>query len=59
MSRLQKANALLDAACKRAGLDPVAVRITMAQTIKEACERQGSGFLRRPPKDVIDMRGRL
>ena len=58
MSRLQRANALLDAACKRAGIDPVAMRIQMAKTIKDAHERQenGPGFTRQPP---IDMRSRL
>ncbi|MGI9486265.1 MAG: hypothetical protein ACR2RF_10390 [Geminicoccaceae bacterium] len=48
MSKLQRANALLDAACQRAGVDPIAMRIQMAKTIKDAHERQinGTGYSR-------------
>lgn len=52
MSDLAQANRILDRTCKRAGVDPVELRLAMIQTL-QANLANGKGFSRLPPTKVV------
>lgn len=52
--KLNQANRILDRTCKKAGLDPVEVRVAMIQTL-QAKLANGKGFERLPPTDEAAM----
>ena len=47
--KLNQVNRILDRTCKKAGLDPVDVRLAMIQTL-QAKLQNGKGFDRLPPE---------
>lgn len=50
--KLNQANRILDRTCRKAGLDPVDVRVAMIQTL-QAKLANGKGYSRLPPSKEV------